>query len=331
MSARRSPAARALDAALDFTVAPGYSRLGYGLRRLRWHDAVLPGLGGSTALVTGASSGIGEATCEGLVAAGAEVHMLGRDRERMEQARARVAEPVGAGAERLRIELCDISSLAEVRRFATAFLAERDSIDLLVHNAGVLLGERRRTAEGVELTFATNVLGPYLLTRLLLPGLRRADRARVITVSSGGMYAARLDAGDPQLERRGFDGVRFYAHTKRAEVVLNRLWAERENGGRVGFCAMHPGWANTPGLASSLPRFHRLMRPALRDAHQAADKVVWLATSPALEPASGGFWHERAPRPEHRVAWTRESAADRARLWAYCEHLAAGGESDTGL
>ena len=124
---------------------------------------------------------------------------------------------------------------------------------MLVNNAGVLPSGASGTADGVELTFATNVLGPFLLTSLLLPALRVGRPSRVITVSSGGMYTARLDAGDPQLERREFDGPRFYAHTKRAEVVLNRAWSERHAGDGIAFHAMHPGWADTAGLRSSLP------------------------------------------------------------------------------
>ena len=326
MSAGRSLPARVLDSGLDLAVVPGYSRLGYSLRGLDWDDAAAPTLAGRTALVTGASSGLGEAACEGLLAAGASVHMLVRDLERGEQARDRIAKRLRDASSRLEIELCDLSDLAEVRRFAADFLAGHDQLDVLVNNAGVLPAERSHTADGVELTFATNVLGPFLLTSLLLPALRLGGRSRVITVSSGGMYTARLDAGDPQLERRDFDGARFYSHTKRAEVVLNRAWTER-HGSAIGFHAMHPGWADTAGLASSLPGFHRLMRPLLRNPRQGADTIVWLATEPALEPASGGFWHDRAVRPEHRVPWTRESAHDRERLWASCDRL-AGSDSD---
>jgi hypothetical protein len=143
----------------------------------------------------------------------------------------------------------------------------------------------------------------------------------VITVSSGGMYTARLDARDPQLDDREFDGSGFYAHTKRCEVVLNREWAERHRDTGIAFCAMHPGWADTGGLARSLPRFHRVMGPLLRDSRQGADTIVWLATATALDPPSGGFWHDRAPRPVHRVPWTRETAVERERLWTYCEEL----------
>jgi NAD(P)-dependent dehydrogenase (short-subunit alcohol dehydrogenase family) len=310
---------RPLDRALDFTVVPGYSRLGFSLRGLRHQDAIAGDLSGRTALVTGGSAGIGEAACEGLLRAGATVHLLGRDEERTHRAVSRIESRLPGTGARLVPELCDISDASRVGLFAEEFLARQPTLDLLVNNAGVLTQRRERTPAGLERTFATNVLGPFLLTGLLLPSLRAAAPSRVITVSSGGMYSAKLNAHDPQLEGREFDGPTFYAHSKRAEVVLNRLWSERHARDGVAFHAMHPGWADTGGLRSSLPRFRRLMRPLLRNATQGADTIVWLATVPSLEPASGGFWHDRAPRPEHRVPWTRETAAERERLWDFCE------------
>jgi dehydrogenase/reductase SDR family protein 12 len=311
-----------LDRALDCAVLPGYSRVGFALRKPRWQDTGGRTLDGRVALVTGASSGLGEATCEGLVSAGAKVHMLVRDFDRGAQAVSRIASRVPGARGAIELEVCDLSDLSGVRRFAEAFQARHERLDLLVHNAGVLENRRRRTADGIELTFATNVVGPFLLTSLLLPALLAGAPSRVITVSSGGMYTARLDAEDPQLDHREFDGPAFYAHSKRAQVALNSVWAEQFRAGEIAFHAMHPGWVDTPGLRSSLPRFRRVMRPLLRNAHQGADTIVWLATRSPLDPASGAFWHDRAPRPQHRLPSTHETAADRERLWAHCEGLA---------
>jgi NAD(P)-dependent dehydrogenase (short-subunit alcohol dehydrogenase family) len=280
-------------------------------------------------LVTGASSGIGQATCEGLAAAGARVHMLVRDRERGERAREEIAARLeeGDSPPKLRLELCDVSSLRSTREFAADFSRRVPELSLLVNNAGVLPGERERTDEGFERTFATNLLGPFLLTNLLLPALRSGAPSRVVNVSSGGMYTARLDADDPQLERRGFDGPRFYAHSKRALVALTELWAERECGTSVAFCAMHPGWVDTPGLERSLPRFHRLLRPALRDPREGADTAVWLATVAELPGSSGELWHDRRVRAKHRLPRTGETAAERWRLWSQLCRMAELGES----
>jgi NAD(P)-dependent dehydrogenase (short-subunit alcohol dehydrogenase family) len=310
-----NPIRRLLDRSLDFTVAPGYTSLGYALRGLSFQDAIGGQfLGGRSALVTGASSGIGQATCEGLAAAGARVHMLVRDRERGERAREQIA--TAAQAADLSLEVCDVSRPRSIRDFAASFTEREPELAVLVNNAGALPAERERTEDGFELTFATNLLGPFLLTNLLLPALRRGAPSRVINVSSGGMYTARLDAGDPQLDRRDFDGPRFYAHTKRALVALTETWAERERGSAVAFFAMHPGWADTPGLARSLPRFHRLLGPALRDPRQGADTIVWLATVDKLPGPSGELWHDRRPRAKQRLPRTGETAADRDRLWS---------------
>jgi NAD(P)-dependent dehydrogenase (short-subunit alcohol dehydrogenase family) len=313
--------ARRLDPFLDFAVVPGYTRLGYRLRGLSWPGAVAGSLAGKTALVTGASAGLGEAACEGLARAGAQVQMLVRNRERGDAARERILASLGHAAP-LEIELCDLASLASIRQFADGFRVRESDLHVLVNNAGVLPAAREHTADGLELTFATNVIAPFLLTHLLLEPLRRAGDARVINVSSGGMYTARLDADDPQLDGREFDGPAFYAHTKRAEVVLTELWARHPAAAGIGFHSMHPGWADTPGVRTSLPRFHRLMRPLLRDVHQGADTIVWLATAPEVAESSGELWHDRRRRPKHRLPSTRETAEERERFWARCEQLA---------
>ena len=244
-----------IDRLLDWAVVPGFAATGYRLRSRGWEAA--PDLAGRRVLVTGASSGLGAAACELLAEAGAEVHMLVRNRSKGEDVRAGIGERVGDA--RLRLWECDVSALDSVRAFAAAFLAEGLPLAALVNNAGVMPPERTNSADGFELGFATNVLGPFLLTGLLLPALRAAAPSRVVNVSSGGMYSAKLDAHDPQLERRDYNPPRFYAHAKRCEVILAELWQERLAGTGVTAHSMHPGWADTPGVQDSLPGFHRLM------------------------------------------------------------------------
>lgn len=316
-----------IDRSLDWTVVPGYSRLGYALRSRSWPDEPPEdGYAGRSVLVTGAGSGIGAATCERLARGGATVHMLVRNRERGEDARARISERTGS--DRLVLELCDVSSLASVREFAARFAAEHRQLQALINNAGVMAPERTRTAEGFELSFATNVLGPFLLTNLLIPTLRRGAPSAIVNVSSAGMYSQRLRVGDLQLDHRDYDLAAFYAHTKRCEVILTELWAERLRGTGVSAHSMHPGWADTPGVRTSLPRFRKLMRPLLRDADQGADTVVWLAT--AAEPAArpGLFWHDRAPRRLHRLPGTKETPAERRQLWDECARLSGWAEGE---
>lgn len=309
---------RVLDEAMDWTILPGYTSVGYRVRkRLGSWEAIE--LGGRSVMITGASSGIGEAACVELARAGATVQMVVRSRERGEQARGRIAAAAGSTA--VELHVCDVSSLASVREFASGFLASGGPLDVLVNNAGILPSRRAHTEEGLELTFATNVLGPFLLTSMLLPALRRAAPSRVINVSSGGMYTARIDVENLQLEHRDFDGARFYAHTKRAEVILSEEWGRLLAADGITVHSTHPGWVATAGIKSSLPRFNRLLGPLLRDPGAGADTIVWLAGSPQAARSTGEFWHDRRRRPKHRVPWTRESPEERTRLFEECERL----------
>ncbi len=310
-----------LDEAMDRLVVPGYSRAGYAVRRRTWSDELPPGvLDGSRALVTGANSGLGKATVAGLARLGATVHLLVRDPERGAAARDEIRADVSDA--NLQVERCDISSLAAVRAFAEDFRDRCPDVQLLVHNAGVLSADRQVTAEGHELTFATNVLGPFLLTALLADLLRAGAPSRVVWVSSGGMYGQKLPADDLEYERGDYRGATAYARTKRMQVVLAEQWAEALRGTGVTVHSMHPGWVDTPGIAASLPRFHRLMGPVLRTPEEGADTIVWLCA--AAEPAArtGLFWQDRRPRPTHYLPGASEIPADRQYLWRTCERLA---------
>jgi dehydrogenase/reductase SDR family member 12 len=305
------------DRLLDLAIVPGYSKLGFSLRQPTWRNRS-PSLQGRTVIVTGASSGIGEATAGLLARRGARVRMVVRDRSRGEAARERL-EATGAGS--LAVDVCDISDLEQAAELGDRLRSDGGEIAGVIHNAGVLTDERERSAQGHELTFATSVLGPLALTIAIRPTLEAAPGAVVVFVSSGGMLTARLDPEDPELDRRDFDGTTFYAHAKRTQVALAETLAERWP--RVGFASMHPGWVDTPGLASSLPGFHRLTRPLLRTPEQGADTAAWLIGGPQAFACPGRFWHDRRPRPTHLLPWTRESDAERERLWrGLIQHLA---------
>jgi dehydrogenase/reductase SDR family member 12 len=312
----RGPATLA-DRLMDATVVPGFTSLGYRFRSRAWAEA--PDLGHLSVAVTGASSGLGAATCELLAESGATVHMVVRDVAKGERVRADIAERAQSAG--LRVWRCDVADQASVREFAAAFRDEVPKLDALVNNAGAMPPERASSPDGIELTFATNVTGPLLLSLELLSPLRSATPGRVINVSSGGMYGARLDAGDVQLARRDYDPVKFYAHTKRCEVILTELCQERLGGPALTFHATHPGWADTPGVQESLPRFRRLMSPLLRDSRQGADTLAWLCWAPDPVRDPGRFWHDRRPRPTHKLPATRESREDRERLWEGCNRL----------
>jgi dehydrogenase/reductase SDR family protein 12 len=212
----------------------------------------------------------------------------------------------------------DVSDLGAVRRVAAEIRDE--AVHALVHNAGVLPDRRILTRDSLELTFATHVAGPHLLTALLA-GRLRAGRARIVWVSSGGMYLQRLMLDDLSWERRRYDGLVAYAQTKRLQVTLASAWARRFAGSGVEVHAMHPGWADTAAVRTSLPRFHRLMKPLLRDAEAGADTVIWLVVNPNLPGPSGSFWFDRSRRWTHLLPWTVEWPGESERLLRLCDEL----------
>lgn len=306
---------RVLGAVVDPTVVLSFDRTGYRIHSLGFREADLDvDLSGRVCLVTGANAGLGRETAFGLAARGADLWMLCRSRERGEAAADEVRQATGNA--RVRLETLDVSDLESVRSFCERF--PEPEVHVLVNNAGVLPEQRQETPQGLELTFATNVVGPFLLTVLLEPRLRGGAPSRVINVSSGGMYGRRLQLGDPQWHLRAFDGVTAYAETKRAEVVLSELWAKRLADAGVSVNAMHPGWADTPGVRSSIPGFHRVMRRVLRTPREGADTILWLACCPGLEDRTGLFWFDREPRRTHWLPWTRETREERESLWRMC-------------
>ncbi len=310
---------RALRSVTDWVLPFSFNRMGFELNRLGFDAAEVPEDGeGRVALVTGANSGIGLATARALAKRRFDVWMLCRDRARGEDARKTLARE--HGEDRVHLAVVDMSSLDSIRSVAKELPLDR--VDVLVHNAGVLPHEKTLTADGVELTFATNVLGPYALTGLLLDRLARSQDARVVFVASGGLYAQRLDLSLPDVAPASFDGVRAYANAKRAQVVLAHVLADRLAGrAPITFASMHPGWADTAAVRTSLPRFHQTMRSVLRDAEQGADTVVWLATSPRPRGTRGNFWFDRRVVAEYPLPWTRERRAAREELVATCARL----------
>ena len=310
---------RGLDTLLDRTVAPGFTRIGPAVRRRLpgWPaDPAPDALAGKVAAVTGATSGLGLATAEGLARLGAEVHLVVRDTDKGARVRDEILGRVPGAT--LVVDRCDASDLDDVRRFVgEAGLAR---LDVLVHTAGAMPAKRTESAQGHELTMALHLLGPVLMTDLLRPALAGHD-ARVVFVTSGGMYGQRLRADDPAYLRGEYSPTTAYARSKRAQVELLPLLAHRWAPEGVVVGATHPGWADTPGVETSLPTFHKLTGPLLRDAEGGADTTVWLAaTEPA--PASGLLWHDRRDRPTHLMKKTRSGEAERRQMWEWCRGAA---------
>lgn len=298
------PLARAVDGLLEVAVVPSFSRIGPLVRRptAGWEDPPAEALAGRRVVVTGATSGLGAAIARSAASLGATVDLVGRDEARGAGV---VAAIDGAGG-RAAFHRADLAELEDVRRLADA-LAHGEPIHALIHNAGALLPERRTSSTGMEVTWATQVVAPHLLTR------RLADRTdRAIWMSSGGMYLQALDLDDWSWERRPWDGTRAYAQAKRAQIDLVAEATERGEGPLQ--VAMHPGWAATPGVRESLPGFARAMGPLLRSPEEGADTAVWLAATPRPSLDAGAFYLDRRPRSTVRWPGTATSYPDRRRL-----------------
>ncbi|KAI8919543.1 hypothetical protein BC831DRAFT_481460 [Entophlyctis helioformis] len=276
-------------------------------------------LTGKVAIVTGANSGLGKETALGLAKLGATVLMVCRNPTTGEAARAELAASATSPSN-VRLEVVDVSRPAQIQAFAEKFVREHKQLDILVNNAGVLLNERTETADGIETTFATNTLGVYYLTKLLLPRLTETPESRVINVSSGGMYTEQLSTKDLESKQGTYNGAFAYAQTKRAEIELATAWAQQTPG--VRFYSMHPGWANTSGVQTSLPGFFKTMESRLRTAAEGADTIVWAAASrEVLEQAPNGsfLFDRKVTSPHMSLAGTEAPPGEVAKLIDACE------------
>jgi len=283
----KTSVADVIDATLELAVVPSFSRIGPAIRSHLYDWPALPerSLAGKAALVTGATSGIGRAAVLRLAAAGARVVLVGRSVDKLEGLKLELISL--AGEDRFPLVIADMSSLESVRTAVVQITDREDRLQVLVDNAGAIYPGRVESKDGIEKTLAILVCGPFALIGGLLPLLRRSGDARVIAVTSGGMYTQPVALDDLEWRSRPYNGTRAYAQAKRIQVALVREWARRYPAAGVSFNAMHPGWADTPGLADSLPGFYRLMKPLLRTPEQGADTIAWLATTPTL-PAPGG-------------------------------------------
>ena len=293
-----------------------FSAAGLERRRAQWkpYDEDLTG---QTWLVTGASGGLGRAIALAANARGATVLAAARSKDKLDALVREAKAPA-----RLVPLAFDLSLLRAARALAAEVLARKAPVTVLVNNVGVLLNDFTRTEEGLEASFATNLLGHLVLTEALHDAGALDPAGAVVNMSSGGMYGAKLDLEAlARNDAAGWDGMAAYAQHKRAQVELARAWNDGWKGAPKAY-AMHPGWADTEGVRTSLPWFRATLKARLRTSEQGADTALWLGTTrPPLDPG-GGVWLDRVRDAEHEFGFTR-GGADAQALRAFLRERAA--------
>ncbi|GAB3271275.1 SDR family NAD(P)-dependent oxidoreductase [Parahaliea aestuarii] len=309
-----APVPRADTECADRWLLPGiahFTRYGYQRGKKRWKPCSTD-ISGRHMIITGATSGLGEAAARSLAEAGAALTLVVRDQSRGKD----LVESLQAasGNSDIHLELADLSLLQAVDDLCARLLQRGRPIDALINNAGALFNDKTITAEGMEQSYALLLLSPWRLTTALQPLLVQSGDARVVNVVSGGMYTQRLDLRCLTGQSEHYNGSVAYAQAKRALMIATEYLADEWRDHGIVVNAMHPGWADTPGVASALPAFRRLTAPLLRSPEQGADTMVWLARAREAGLVSGRLFLDREPRTTHLLKRTEESAEERTAL-----------------
>ena len=277
---------------------------------------------GKLVLITGGNAGIGKETAVGLASKGAHVVLTSRDAARGAEALAEIEQR--SGSDSVDVMELDLASLASVREFAKVFLDRYDRLDVLIDNAGLVLGSRSVTEDGYEMTFQVNHLGHFLLTELLRDRLVASAPSRIVVVASDAHKSARhgLDFGDLQSEGK-YRSFGVYGKTKLANILFTRELARRLDGTGVTANSVHPGFVASrfgrdgdTGMLGKL--FMPLTRPFALNAEQGAKTSIYLASDPAVEGITGAYWVKCAPVSPSDAAQDDDAAR---KLWDVSEQL----------
>jgi NAD(P)-dependent dehydrogenase (short-subunit alcohol dehydrogenase family) len=265
-------------------------------------------------LVTGANAGIGFEVARGIAKSSDKptVILACRDRAKGEVARAKLVEETKNA--NFEILVVDLASQKSIRKAAEEFSKTHTSLDALVNNAGTSSPTRQESPDGIELTFATNVLGYFLLTNLLLDALKRAPTGRIVNIASEMAYG--LDIDDVEFKQRTYNPSTAYAQSKQANRMLTWAYARRLEGTAVTANAMSPGAVDTPLLHALAPGTKG------RSREKGAETAIWLATSPDVAGLTNRLWFDKA----ERVCKFHDREQEE-KLWSVCEELTAKGKA----
>ncbi|HEX2592684.1 MAG TPA: SDR family oxidoreductase [Rhizomicrobium sp.] len=279
---------------------------------------------GKVVVVTGGTSGIGEVAATELAKKGARIVLIARDRGRAADtlAKLKAANPTVAHT----AHYAELSSIAEMKRVAAEVAAAEPKIDVLVNNAGAVFLARHESIDGLEMTFATNHMAYYVLTNILLPNLKAAGNARIVSTASDAHKAGKIDFDDLQL-KKSYSTFRAYGTSKLENILFTRELAHRLEGSGVTANCLHPGFVGTRfGQNNAKSGF---MKTVARIAmsfgikpEEGAKTIIYLATSPDVEGKSGGYYYKTKLAKPTAAA---ESDADAKRLWDLSRELSGVG------
>ena len=312
-----TPAAKPANAPLKkiitfyFRFTPSYSAIGYWARRILW-GRIKGDFAGQTWLVIGGSEGIGGSAARSAIAGGATVISVARDAGKLKAFEASLQGPG-----KFLMEVADFSLMTDVRALLERLQQRGVRVDVLINNVGIQKRDQIITKEGLETSFATNILSHYLLTTGLLERRLLSDTATVIEVSSGGMYNHAMVLKDLNITGPGYVGVRAYGLSKRAQVMLTAHWRTQHAATGMHFYVMHPGWVDTAAVGRSMPRFRAMLKSVLREHYQGADTIVWLADKRPKQKAPESIWFDRKERGVHIYEHTPKSTVTGSELAGY--------------
>jgi NAD(P)-dependent dehydrogenase (short-subunit alcohol dehydrogenase family) len=272
-------------------------------------------------LITGGTSGIGKETALALAKMGAILVLPSRNPEKGEQVKQEIISK--SGNQQVEVMECDLASFASIRSFAKDFIRKYSQLHVLLNNAGVWKTERKESKDGIELTFATNHLAPFLLTNLLLDVLMQSAPSRIINVSSGAHYAGRLNFEDLEL-KKSYNHIKAYNQSKVANVLFTRELASRLAGTGVTVNALEPGLVDTPLFENMGKVAQWIVGLIAKSPAKGAETNIYLASSPELEGVTGQYFKNKRRKRPAPQARNDESAS---RLWRVSEQYVGVGES----
>ncbi len=266
-------------------------------------------------VITGANRGIGKAATKEIAKLGTKVYMACRSVESANKVKEELVSKTKN--KNIFVKELDLSSIDSIKKFSESFQKEETNLDVLINNAGIMSQTKKLNDKGAEMTFAINVIGHHLLTKLLADSLKKASPSRIINVASD--YAGGLDLEDINFDRRSYDLTAAYKQSKQANRMMTREWAKNLGKDNISVYSMTPGWVPNTDLFREQSTINKAVLKTAgfvggRSVEQGADTILWLASSDKVQGSNGGFFKDRKELP-----CQFNNSENEKKLWDKCE------------